>query len=163
MGSGRKLVWKAKRDVESNARRVLTAMARDYFQAGRKVAAARPAPAKLHAFRLHTKRFRYTLAMFERLYGPSLQPRLALLKPVQDALGQVNDCVTTRETFDGDETFAAYLERRAMRKAAEFYRAWQRHFDADGQEDEWVRYLEGLGVFRDAARPEQQSDVALEV
>ncbi len=154
MANKRKLDWKRKADVEQDARRVLTTMARDFFAAGRKVVHAQPDPAELHEFRLHTKRFRYTLAMFEPLYGPSMQKQLALLKPVQDALGQVNDCVATAEAFPGNEAFDLYLNRRASRKAKEFYRAWKRQFDSEGQEEKWTGYLSGLGEVEPAVDSE---------
>ena len=133
--------WEPEETVEANARRVLPMMARDFFAAGRKIAAARPEPANLHPFRLATKRFRYTLEVFRGFYGPSMDKKLALLKPVQDALGEVNDAVATNEVFRAGKEFRLYLERRAEKKARGFFRTWTGTFDAPGQEAMWVRYL----------------------
>ncbi len=139
------LEWKRKAEVESNARRVLPAAARAYFAAGRRAVAHDREPAALHPFRLETKRFRYTVELFGKLYGPSMADWLAKLKPVQDALGQVNDCVTAREALKNEAVFAAFLDRRAERKARAFRRTWKRQFDADGEEERWVRYLSQPG------------------
>jgi CHAD domain-containing protein len=149
MASAQKLIWKRKGDAEANAARALPAMASEYFAAGRKVLAKRPEPSELHVFRLKTKRFRYTLEVFVNLYGPSMKQHLALLKPVQDALGQVNDCVVTDQQFAGDEKFSGYLSRRAARKGGEFYRAWEQTFDAEGQEEMWLRYLSSCCAARE--------------
>jgi CHAD domain-containing protein len=124
-----------------NARMVLPMMAGEYFAAGRKMVAANREPKDLHPFRLATKRFRYTLEIFRDVYGPAMADRLKQLKPVQDALGAVNDCVATREEFDSDRKFCDYLERRAVRKARDFYKSWINEFDAPGQEERWIRFL----------------------
>lgn len=146
MGKGKSAPgWKRKAEAESNARRVLPAMALAYFAAGRRAAAESGDALGLHAFRLETKRFRYTLDLFGKLYGPSMAEWLGKLKPVQDALGQLNDCVAAKEAFGDDKNFAEFLDRRAERKAREFRRTFQRRFDAAGEEESWVRYLEELG------------------
>src|SRR5579884_2208612 len=65
-------LWEEKRPVAENARAHLPTLLREYFQAGRELVAARPAPADLHAFRLRTKRLRYTLELFAPVYGARL-------------------------------------------------------------------------------------------
>ena len=145
-----KLDWKRKAEADTNASRVLPDMARAYFVAGRKAVTAKPEPMDLHSFRLQTKRFRYTLELFTSLYGPSMQQQLSLLKPVQDALGQVSDCVATIDAFGAHTQFRQYLARRASRKAGLFYRTWTQQFDAPGQEEAWVHYLESLGEAKSA-------------
>ncbi len=134
-------IWRPEESPETNARRVLPAMAREYFAAGRKIAASRPDPAELHPFRLATKRLRYTLEIFRDVYGKSMDAKLKLLKPVQDALGEVNDAVATQSAFQAGKPFRAYLNRRAAKKAGEFHRRWSAEFDAPGQEEMWIRYL----------------------
>ena len=134
-------IWNAGESVEANARLVLPAMAREYFAHGRKIARKQTPASELHPFRLDTKRFRYTLEIFRDLYGKSLDEKLARLKPVQDALGDVNDCVATRAAFDQGRKFDKFLKRRAEKKASKFYEAWQGTFDAPGEEEGWVTFL----------------------
>jgi CHAD domain-containing protein len=133
--------WIPDESVESNAVRVLPAMAREYFMAGRKLAAADPDPADLHPFRLKTKQIRYTLEGFQEVYGERVTSLLETLKPVQDALGDVNDCVATRAAFDFGRTFRAFLRRRAREKAKGFRKAWRKSFDLPGEEEKWVLSL----------------------
>jgi CHAD domain-containing protein len=147
-------IWQPDDPVEANARLELPAMAREYFAAGRKIAAAQPNPAELHPFRLATKRFRYTLELFRDVYGPSMDEKLELLKPVQNALGDVNDCVATAEAFREGKTFRQYLARRAEKKASEFYKAWQTEFDIPGKEEAWVLYLGSLPPVAGADEPQ---------
>ncbi len=133
--------WEPDRTVAMNARMVLPATAGEYFAEGRKVVADRPDPADLHSFRLATKRFRYTLEIFRNVYGPAMDKMLRELKPLQDALGAVNDCIATNEAFNADKRFRDYLARRAEKKARAFYRSWTNEFDAPGTEERWIRFL----------------------
>lgn len=144
-------VWVSTDPVEENVRRVLPQMAREYFNAGRKIVDSKPKPAALHPFRLLTKRFRYTLESFAQVYGSSLDGKLDLLKPVQDALGDVNDCIATADEFDAGKKFSRYLHKRALKKADRFFEAWRQTFDAPGQEAVWLAYLEQIPVRGDAA------------
>lgn len=137
------LAWIPQESAESNARRVLVALARDYFAAGRSLVAEKPQPVDLHPFRLKTKQLRYTLEMFRGIYGDPLEGRLRDLKPVQSALGDVNDCVATAEAFKLGSAFRQFLKKRAERNSAEFYRVWVEEFDAAGREDHWIRCLAG--------------------
>jgi CHAD domain-containing protein len=136
--------WIAEDSVQANARRVLPAIAREYFAAGRKIISSRPDPAELHPFRLKTKQVRYTLEGFRGLYGDSVSVLLEKLKPLQDALGEVNDAVATRGEFDLGKRFDAFLQRRARAKAKDFFKAWKKEFDAPGEEQKWVTGLRSL-------------------
>ena len=137
-------IWIPRESAETNARLVLPAMAREYFTHGRKIVKKQVPASKLHPFRLDTKRFRYTLEIFRDLYGPSLDAKLELLKPVQDALGDVNDCVATRAAFDQVRKFDNFLKKRADKKALKFYEAWETKFDAPGEEEAWIQYLSAV-------------------
>jgi hypothetical protein len=66
---------------------------------------------------------------------------LDLLKPLQQTLGEVNDCVATEAAFQAGRIFRAYLERRAETKARAFASAWRTGFDRAGQEELWLDYL----------------------
>jgi CHAD domain-containing protein len=116
-------------------------MAHEYFTAGRKIVASKPDPAELHPFRLKTKQIRYTLEGFRAVYGEPVALLLEKLKPLQDALGEVNDSVATRAEFDLGKRFDAFLQQRARTKAKEFFKAWKNEFDVDGAEELWIRSL----------------------
>ena len=45
-----------------------------------------------HQMRIAAKRLRYTMEMFQPLYGETLQDRVAVVKDLQDRLGQLHDC-----------------------------------------------------------------------
>lgn len=134
-------IWMPEESVEANARIVLPAMVREYFDKGRKIAAKQPGASHLHPFRLATKRIRYTLEIFQDVYGPALKDRLEELKPVQDALGAVNDCVATADEFSYGKKFGKYLSRRGKKKSRTFYEVWKEQFDTPGKEDAWVQFL----------------------
>src|SRR5213594_2000685 len=89
-------VWDTNKSAPENAARKLPKLAGRYFKAGRKLLKGRASVEILHRFRLETKRFRYTLELFRPCYGPGLDQRLALLRKVQDLLGEINDCVTAK-------------------------------------------------------------------
>jgi CHAD domain-containing protein len=133
--------WEPGESVKQNAERVLPEMAREYFSAGRKIVASKPDPAELHPFRLKTKQIRYTLEGFRSVYGEPVAALLEKLKPVQDALGEVNDSVATRAEFDFGKRFDAFLQQRARSKTREFFKAWKKDFDVAGAQELWVRSL----------------------
>jgi len=66
-----------------------------YFKSGRKTFGGDATPVELHAFRLQTKRFRYTLELFRPVYGPTLERMIRSLRRIQQLLGVVNDCQAT--------------------------------------------------------------------
>jgi CHAD domain-containing protein len=45
-----------------------------------------------HQMRIAAKRLRYTMEAFVALYGESLQERIAIVKDLQDRLGELHDC-----------------------------------------------------------------------
>ena len=134
--------WQAAQAATLNARRVLPQLVADYFKAGRKL--DRDSSARdLHGFRLKTKHLRYTLEAFASLYGTGLTPKIASLRPVQNALGDANDCaVLLQEMADRlPNKVRSFVEKRAGEKRKEFLRYWRKEFDAAGQEKKWKRYL----------------------
>ncbi len=143
--------WNRRRAACENARRHLPNLIRDWFAEGRR-AARRGAPAsELHQFRLHTKRLRYTLELFRSCYGKELAERLGALRQIQDALGAMSDCVTTRllvahrlpEGSAGRRALETFLARRAGGELARFTRHWQRSFASPAEERRWLRFLAG--------------------
>lgn len=137
-----KLQWDPVATAPANARANLPVLAGGYFAAGRKLLKGKHSHKVMHKFRLRTKHFRYTLELFRDVYGPGLEKRLALLKPVQDALGELNDCATAAKLPGVDDPeVAAFLEKRMKKKIAQFASYWRETFDAPGAEEAWISYL----------------------
>ena len=59
-----------------------------YFEAGRKAIDAKRPPDELHAFRLKTKRFRYTLELFSPLYGAGMDRYLKALEANEEVVAR---------------------------------------------------------------------------
>src|SRR2546426_12184826 len=89
-----KIRWEGSKSVAENASEKLPEMARRFFEAGRELAGDAWSFKSLHRFRLHTKRFRYTLELFRKCYGPGLAQRLEALRTLQQHLGDINECAT---------------------------------------------------------------------
>ena len=122
-----------------NARMTLPALVGKYAGAGRKLLAENPDPAQLHALRLQTKRLRYTLELFAPCYGPGLDERLAMLRGVQQHLGEMNDCATLR----------ALLSRKLRRGSAAYAKV--ERLGASGMHR--YRSLPSLAAIGDNPRP----------
>jgi len=145
----KRIRWDEAASAGKNACAELPSMAASYFQAGRKMLRASRRPAELHAFRLKTKRLRYTLELFRACYGPSLEQRIEALKEVQTLLGEINDCASALRTAEQAmstrspqyKKLRRFLNARAARLAAGFRKHWQERFDAAGREDWWLAYL----------------------
>ncbi len=123
-----------------NARVVLPKMARKYFEAGRKAIDGKRRPDELHAFRLETKRFRYTLELFRPLYSPTLERYLKALRELQGALGKVSDYQAIQRVLSGDHAVKKEIEQKLKVKLRDLRHTW-RAFDADGQLKRWRTYL----------------------
>ena len=141
-------VWRAPVGAAANAQRELPRLVSGYFRAGREFLAAQPSPAELHALRLATKRLRYTLELFRRCYGRALDRYLAGLHDVQQALGELNDCVATRNLLAREmppsplhERIERFLSGLEAGRSRQFRRLWTERFDAPGREKAWCGYL----------------------
>jgi len=135
--------WAAKDSVRSNAGRVLPKIARAYFEAGTALFAGEKTPERLHEFRLRTKHFRYTLELFEEHYDARFATLLKRLKPVQEALGDINDAATALAWL-AEEDAAAVKQRitdRIARQSARFERYWTTVFDKAGEQTRWLTVL----------------------
>jgi CHAD domain-containing protein len=128
--------------VAANAREVLPKMARKYFQAGRDVVSEKRPPDELHAFRLQTKQFRYTLELFRPVYGPQLDRYLKALHDLQGTLGKVSDCQAIQRVVHGDRALQARLRHTLKRKVKDLRHEW-RAFDSEGELKRWRTYLAG--------------------
>jgi CHAD domain-containing protein len=139
-----KKLWKNNLTLQQNVRKRLPKLARRYLEEGRDALAPGTAWKQMHKFRLHTKRFRYTLETFQELYGPGLLKRVDSLKKVQTYLGDINDCIVTSEMLkdmEGMDDVRAKLEKKADEKMDKLREFWADTFDAEGAESLWTRYL----------------------
>lgn len=136
------VTWKPGEEARADASRVLPELVLGYFAAGRKLNDQSNARA-IHRFRLRTKRLRYTLDLFVDLYGPGLKRRSASLRPIQNALGESNDCaVLLKESGDKlSREVREWLAARSDEKRKEFLSYWAEKFDAPGEDKKWERYL----------------------
>jgi CHAD domain-containing protein len=111
-----------------NARRLLPPMLEDLFRAGRDAARPDSSRPSMHQFRLKTKRVRYTLELFDPVYGRKTKPMMASLKGLQEKLGAINDCATTLEMIRRNRAAGAAVRRLAGEREAEFRRYWKKRF-----------------------------------
>jgi CHAD domain-containing protein len=134
--------WNPDESAALNARRVLPKMVRDYFKKGRKLDRDSDARA-MHGFRLRTKQLRYTLEAFIPLYGPGLKPKVESLRPIQNALGDFNDCEVLLAEMRAHlpHDVRTYLTRRADEKRKDFLQYWREKFDAADEDKKWENYL----------------------
>jgi CHAD domain-containing protein len=135
-----KRLWKDSMNLQDNLRRRMPKLTAQYFAEGRQATSADTTWEDMHAFRLRTKRFRYTLELFRDVYGPALDRRIDSLKKVQDYLGDMNDAIVSSTMIDG-ESVQAKLQKQAESKASKLRKFWSETFDAPGEERRWTAYL----------------------
>lgn len=149
MKKKRAIAWDTSATAGENARRILPRMTREFFAVGRVANEPNSAPAQLHAFRISAKRFRYTLELFEPMYGPMLAARLEQVRKIQSLLGDRQDCVVLTERLRKsagesgpvrDALAKLTTEGRSLEE--KFRRYWRETFDPEGAETLWIRYLE---------------------
>jgi CHAD domain-containing protein len=128
--------------VAANAREVLPKLARKYFQAGRDAVSEKRPPDELHALRLETKRFRYTLELFRPVYGPQLDRYLKALRQLQGTLGKISDYQAIQRVVHPDRMLEAQIRRALTRRVKDLRHEW-RAFDCEGELKRWRTYLAG--------------------
>jgi CHAD domain-containing protein len=133
--------WDPEASPAVNARRELPRLVTEYFAFGRELVAKEPRAADLHALRLATKRFRYTLELLRTFHGPALEKRLKALQKAQQLLGDVNDHVAIAALLPPNARARRKLLSKAEELATEFQAWWRDEFDAPGQESAWKAYL----------------------
>jgi CHAD domain-containing protein len=149
MAKIQRLKWDERLGPAPNARRQLPPLVSAYFSRGRAAAASELSPARLHRFRLATKRLRYTLELFRPCYGPGFETRLAALHHVQQLLGEVTDGSAAIRFLDEAALATSrqgsravdFLRRRTALKQSEFRKHWVEVFDAPSRERWWITYL----------------------
>lgn len=118
----------SRESVEGFARQLLPALTEDLFRAGLEAIPPDSTHRKMHRLRLEAKRVRYTLELFEKVYGSKTNQILESLKGLQEKLGAINDCATTLEMIRRDRGAAAAVRRLSGEREAEFRAYWKKHF-----------------------------------
>ncbi len=151
--------WAWDATPEENVRRILPALAEEFFRDGehtvansRSLGAARDDRIMrsrgnvgnnedlIHPFRLRGKRFRYTLEVFSSCYRNGLEAKLRELRGLQDRMGAINDCLVVL-TLPGTtrRALAAVRKLLAVRDAA-FRDHWRKTF-SHGSQESWKHFL----------------------
>jgi len=118
----------SKETAEEAARRLLPAMTEKLFRAGRGASQPNSTRLRMHRLRLQAKGVRYTLEIFDLVYGRKTKPMLEALKGLQEKLGAINDCATTLVMIRRDRDAVAAVRRLAGEREAEFREYWKKHF-----------------------------------
>lgn len=121
-------------------------LAAEFFAVGRETEASSD-PAALHRLRVAAKRLRYAL---EILDPPGAKPRLARLRQLQEALGDMNDAhvacrfLRTLPALSAKaRPLPARLEAEVQTQIAKYRQLWGRYFGKRG-ESAWMKWAGGV-------------------
>ena len=139
--------------VRPSAAGLLATLSREYFELGRAVV-AKPTGPRLHELRLATKHLRYAIEVFAELAPPLAKRQIKAMKRLQDLLGDLNDCRTTRALLGkrAAPEQKSLLQERFAQLRDEFLAHWKTEFDAEGCESAWLAAMEaGFATARGTA------------
>ena len=126
--------WNAGESVAANAARALPVLAAGWLAKGQAAISQNGSQngdfRALHRFRLRTKSFRYTLELFEAIYGEDMKKGLRTVQALQTRLGRINDFVITLDLAKGHRAVEEALKRARDAEVEQLGRFWKRHFDA---------------------------------
>jgi len=131
-------------DLGAAAGVVLPKMAREFLELGSEAAESKAPPEKLHQFRIASKKFRYSLELFEPVYGAPVKWMIEEIKHAQNILGDVNDCVSASEivlSYKDGHALTRWIQKRQARKMEEFRRWWPEKLGDPETGRLWVRQL----------------------
>ena len=123
---------------------VLPKMAEDFLKRGERVATKRPDLARLHKFRIQTKRLRYSLEIMQPALGEGAGAWNEPLQAVQKVLGQINDCrivLDMDRELGGGKAIDGPLQKRLKSKIRKFRVLWNERFSGVATK-EWLQALE---------------------
>lgn len=121
----------AEATIHEVADQALRRIVKRLFKKGSQAASRSASAYELHRFRIAVKRFRYTLELFEPLYGSSLTRPEADAKRLSVLLGDIHDCVAVADLLPHDPSaghLARRLKKRRRKKTREFRRTWKVEF-----------------------------------
>ena len=137
--------------ITSTARRILIPLTKEFMEAGAGAANPESTPLEMHRFRLQGKRLRYTLEIFGPIVGPQWKQWIKRVRDLQEQLGAINDCVTTRDLIadpsgPSEDLLAAEsaLERLLKERIETFREYWNKHLGPQGRSS-WLAQVEKIG------------------
>ena len=138
--------WNPSASAVDEAARQLPLLMRHFFRQGDKAVRPDSSEEQLHAFRLAAKRARYTLEVFEPLYGTAIKPCLAAIRSVQKVLGEVNDCRASLDLLREaavpvEPAWIEAIEQRMAKKREEFVGLWSGEFSDRAMRRDWAARL----------------------
>ncbi len=119
---------------------ILARLAKKFFRAGDLAAEENSSPSDLHGFRVQAKKFRYSVELFQPVYGQAADEWLGQMKRIQKLLGDMNDYRVTREMVEemgAHAPLSASLKRRQQKKAEGFRELWRAEFA--GTDKQWLK------------------------
>jgi CHAD domain-containing protein len=131
-------------EVAQFARITLPREAKAYFKAGARAARKNHSLGRLHEFRLHGKSLRYSLELFEPLYGPRLNKLTKVLKRTQQLLGEMADAragLKLVKRMNAPDPVLEPLRQIANDKREAFAVRWVEEVPDEGVAAKWVEYL----------------------
>jgi CHAD domain-containing protein len=143
--------WDCAHSVAVNARGALPALAKEFFAAGTVAARVTADYERLHQFRLVAKRFRYSLELFQPVFGEEMKQGAKVLRGLQDKLGAMNDCVTALGLVADHPGAVAAIEKLLADREKVCQAYWREHFDGR-QKAWWLDWLGGRSLDQGADR-----------
>jgi CHAD domain-containing protein len=144
-------------EVAQFARITLPREAKEYFKAGARAAHKNHSLGRLHEFRLHGKSLRYSIELFEPLYGPRLGQLTKLLKRTQQSLGEMADAragLKLVKQMNAPDSALEPLRRLANEKREAFAQRWREEVpDEEIAAAQWIDYLRRFARVPRAGRP----------
>lgn len=143
--------FRPKRPARENAARLLPRLAEKFFRAGDASVEDDLHSDEVHGFRIRTKRFRYVLEYFRPCYGKAMDAYLEAVRGLQAALGDLNDCHSTRVLLQdllqpGDpptrhKKLLGALDRRENDLFEKYRAYWNETLESLEYREKFVRYL----------------------
>ena len=137
--------------INSTARRVLIPLTKKFLNAGIGAANPESTPLEMHRFRLQGKRIRYTLEIFGALAGPEWEQWIAKVRELQEHLGAINDCVTTRDLIADPNgpshalrVAESALEKLLRERIQTFREYWDKNVGAEERRS-WLAKVRKIG------------------
>ena len=138
-------------EVAQFASIVLPREAKAYFLAGGRAAAKNHSLGRLHEFRLHGKSLRYSVELFETLYGPRIGRLQKMLKRTQQLLGEMADARAALKLLKQMNAPGPVLEPLrilANEKRDAFAVRWVEEVPDEEVAAKWVEYLRRYATAR---------------
>jgi CHAD domain-containing protein len=129
--------------LDDHARHVLPQIAKVFRKTGNRAAGPKASASEVHHCRIQAKKLRYSLELFEHVYGPAAETAIQRLRDLQSLLGDINDCRTVRALLadlDGADGIESRLKKDQKKKLRKFRKLWEEQFPASAMR-QWIHEL----------------------